>query len=158
MTHLLRAAMILLLATALLAPGCKGRDDAGPTMMPGEDCLGCHVRDVRAPKFSVAGTAYLDHAGTKPAVGATVTVTDSRGVQVRLTTNSVGNFFSLDTMKPPLSARVELGGVVREMKGHQPHGSCNYCHRNPPRELAPGRISASAPEGAATPTPGSTQP
>lgn len=155
--------LLLLVLAALLADGCKRREDAGPLMMPGEDCIGCHLREPRAPKFSVAGTAYMDHAGTMPAVGATVTVTDSKGKELVLTTNAVGNFFSQERLQPPVSARIELDGVVRQMKTKQPHGSCNYCHRNPPREQAPGRISASAAPGAeATPgaigaSPGTTE-
>jgi hypothetical protein len=130
----------------MAAAGCKRRADAGPTMMPGEDCVACHMREPRAPKFSAAGTAYMDHQGTRPAVGATVTVTDAKGVSVSLTTNEVGNFFTTERLFPPLQARIEHQGVVREMKTKQPHGACNHCHRVPPRNEAPGRISATLPD------------
>lgn len=146
-----RLQTFVILLVALSVTGCKRREDAGPTMMPGEDCIGCHLREPRAPKFSAAGTAYVDHQGTAPAVGAEVTITDAKGVQVRLVTNSAGNFFTTEQLFPPVSARIALDGVVREMKTRPPHGSCNHCHRNPPREQAPGRISASPADAPASP-------
>lgn len=150
------AALIVLLVLCL--QGCKRRGDAGPTMMAGEDCIGCHLREAGAPKFTAAGTAYLDHQGGAPAVGATVTITDAKGNAVSLTANSVGNFFTTQQLFPPVVARIELDGVVREMKTRQPHGSCNHCHRNPPREQAPGRISARPADAVPATTTGSVKP
>lgn len=97
--------------------------------------------------FSAAGTVYVDHAGTRPALGARITITDQSNKSVTMVANGVGNFFTTERLEFPIRARIEYEGMVREMLTPQPMGACNYCHRTPPRRGAPGRISATLPGG-----------
>jgi hypothetical protein len=87
---------------------------AGPLMLPGDDCLRCHDGTV-AKRFTAAGT-FL------PA-GSTVTIS-AGGSTVTVTTNQVGNFYTDQPLMLPGSTSVN---------GHlmQPaltYGGCNRCH------------------------------
>ena len=110
-------------------PGdCPGE---GANMLPGSDCLACHAAGGPAAEdalFTAAGTAFADLDGTAPLVGAMVTITDSFGVSVDLTTNSVGNFFTSQPLTPPLSAELMVGSDLLTMATMPDVGGCNSCH------------------------------
>lgn len=109
------------------APGCRGE---GPQMLPGSDCLACHVRggDREAPPWSAGGTAFVDADGTAPLEDAIVRVTDSNGDVVEMETNGVGNFYTMRTLVPPLQAEIEVDGAVRTMGSSVETGACGSCH------------------------------
>jgi hypothetical protein len=65
----------------------------GPEHRPGQPCLACHSERGFAPNFAVAGTLFEDREGSRPLVGATVTVRDAKGVETVMVSNKVGNFF-----------------------------------------------------------------
>jgi hypothetical protein len=124
-------------------------------MMPGENCLECHggaalpgepptvasPEDARA--WTIAGTVFpSESAGAGEGVrGARVHVRDAGGRAFTLRTNRAGNFYTAEPVRFPLRVSVEHGGVVREMEPDVPYGGCNGCHRLPPRQDAPGRVS-----------------
>jgi hypothetical protein len=91
----------------------------GPTMRPGENCLGCHA-------FTAAGTVYADASGALGLAGAAVQLSDGQGRSVALTTNAAGNFFTSAALTAPLAVTVSAGGSSRSMQGAR--GSCNGCH------------------------------
>lgn len=89
--------------------------ETGPLMAPGQDCLLCH--DGRsATRWSVAGT----WGGP----GARVTLTDSTGKTLTLATNQVGNFYTAEPLRFPLTVTV---GSAR-MPDRVTYGGCNDCH------------------------------
>lgn len=125
-------------AALALGAGCgEGEGGEGPTMKPGEDCTSCH-------HFTVAGTVFSKpNDPTSGGVsGVTVTVTDSNGVAVKLTTNSAGNFYSSAALTPPLSAQLDYAGRHVQMGRTVPTGACSSCHTDPPQNAAPGRTYA----------------
>jgi hypothetical protein len=136
------------LAMLLLASGCM--PDQGPAMDPGQNCLRCHggvpagssQGSHNARAWSFAGTVYpsVDSPLNAGIEGATVAVTDADGRSLSVRSNLVGNFYSAESMTPPLQACVEYGGVTRCMTQAAPHGACNYCHALPPISEAPGRL------------------
>ena len=150
-----RIAFALLVAAGACVP------EQGPTMLPGENCLGCHGGVPAAAgggggegegddgrPWTFAGTVY--RAANAPASGgvkgAVVEVTDANGRSLSVHTNLVGNFYSAESMSPPLKPCVAYQGVTRCMPVTAPHGACNFCHAQPPRGGAPGRIVAGGPQ------------
>lgn len=122
--------------------GCQPEES--PVMMPGHDCVSCHDGTGEAPRWSVAGTLYGDpHANASDGVdGAEVLVTDSAGRALTLRSNSAGNFYTAEDLKPPFTVEVQRNGRRMAMSMPAPSGSCNSCHGNPPRDDAPGRLFA----------------
>ena len=49
--------------------------------------------------------------------GAVVTIVPGTGSTVRLTTNSVGNFYTSAPLSPPLTISVSFGGYTNTMSG-----------------------------------------
>jgi hypothetical protein len=141
----------------------------GPLMMPGESCLECHggillagepptVSAPRpAPPWTVAGTVFSspDAATTGGVEGASVHLTDADGQALTLVTNRAGNFFTGASLRFPLRAAVEYQGAVATMERDVPYGGCNGCHRLPPRQEAPGRLSATGGDGGGDAAPSS---
>jgi hypothetical protein len=129
----------------------------GPLMRPGQDCLECHGdgpvpgepptvadRVAAAHRWTVAGTVYpTPDAPEGPGVaGATVHVVDATGRALTLETNLAGNFYSAEPLAFPLEVTVQHAGRSASMEDPVPYGGCNGCHRLPPRQEAPGRVSA----------------
>jgi hypothetical protein len=96
--------------------GGGGAGVTGPLMAPGQDCNVCH--DGRgAVRWTAAGT-------WRSSSGQAVTLVDSRGKTVRLTTNQVGNFYTAEPLTFPLI--VSVGG--ERMPDPVSYGGCNRCH------------------------------
>lgn len=118
----------------------------GATMLPGRACINCHKTGGQAAEriFSVAGTVYagFGDACDKGIAGATVEILNASGtVQLTLTTNAVGNFYSESPITLPLRARVKAAGkTTQEMSTPQQSGNCASCHAKPGISGAPGRI------------------
>ncbi len=131
------------------------------TMNPGFACRSCHLganfegqnptgASATNRAYFFAGTVYgsfheknLCNATTVPA-GTKVEILDAIGmVQFTLPVDPVGNFRSLSTsalITLPYTARVRIGGLVREMKTRQTNGDCNSCHTEQGEQNAPGRV------------------
>ena len=166
-TNKLKTYSIAFLLSALIAPftGCGGGVDPaaanavagceaatseqlaeGATMLPGRACMNCHKAGGQAAEhpFSVAGTVYSSataNCNSGGVSGATVEILKMDGsVQLTLTTNAVGNFYSHDPVTFPLKARVKMGTKTQEMSGAQASGNCAQCHAKPGLSGAPGRI------------------
>ncbi len=120
------------------------RNAPGPTMRAGENCLACHAEDRSGSsvKWGFGGTVYPSRtAGADEGVGgATIVVEDATGKVVRVTANSVGNFWSPEKVQAPLSIQIEQGGRVRKMPIPGPAGTCNSCHSKVPVGGAQGVI------------------
>lgn len=142
---------------ALLTLGAC-QPDQGPLMKPGQDCLRCHggsavenessdegsadERSGDARTWEAAGTIYADpqaaaSAGVKD---AEILIVDSTGRALTLHSNSVGNFYTAETLHPPLTVQAQRNGVRMAMNMPAPDGACNRCHRQPPEDGAPGRL------------------
>lgn len=142
-------------APGRISIGGDAEGDEGPLMMPGENCLECHggtllagepptIPEPRtAPPWTVAGTVFssIDAPASGGVEGASVRVTDADGQTITMVTNRAGNFYTEAPLRFPLQAAIEYLGVVQDMEPDVPYGGCNSCHRLPPRQQAPGRIS-----------------
>jgi len=98
-------------------------DANGPTMKPGENCKGCH------DNFSVAGTVYpsAQAQASEGLSGVTVAVVDSAQKTVTMTSNSVGNFYSQESVTWPATITLTLGTRTASMQNGQ-SGACATCH------------------------------
>ncbi len=112
----------------------------GPTMEPGLNCAECH-----GGTLSIDGTVYK--TGHEPdgcdgvnATGLTVVITDSTNDKITLTPNSVGNFYYLPSICPPITATVTYNGKTTAMTTPQMVTDCNSCHTEEGANGAPGRI------------------
>lgn len=96
-------------------------------MLPGTDCLGCHVEGGHARlAFVAAGTVFTGATCPEPVVGATVHLVDAAGAALDVTTNEVGNFVVIDGLSPPLTVAIttSTGTVAMAAAG----GGCGGCH------------------------------
>jgi hypothetical protein len=146
------------LAFALVAIGlgaCSGEEPVaettGPLMRPGEDCLSCHSQDSGrgAPVWSAAGTVYAqaDADAHEGVAGADVLLSNPDGSLItKLTTNSVGNFYTPLPLPRGYRIALEYEGERVEMPCSPPGGLCNFCHGATPAGRALGRIRI--PQGA----------
>lgn len=120
------------------------RTTPGPLMRAGDNCLACHGegRSGSSVKWSFGGTVYpARKSGLDEGVGgATIVLKDANGKEVRVTANSVGNFWSEVPLKAPFDVQIEQGGKVRKMPIPAPAGSCNACHAASPLGGAEGAI------------------
>ena len=155
-------------ALTLLCAACAPANS--PTMNPGQDCVSCHVASGQADslRWTAAGTVFsaVDAGMDQGVAGVQVILRDDLGKEVRLTTNSAGNFYTAEDLDSDAGLHVllEYLGHCRAMENtpkptftyeapdgtppHPPiHGiGCNHCHSDPPPpdalgESAPGRLA-----------------
>lgn len=113
------------------APGCKPAVTDPPILghAGGQDCFSCHDNMGADLRWTIAGTAYLDQAGTGPLGGATVTVVDQQGKVLDLVTGSNGNFYTNQPVTFPLTVVVSKCPDLLEMpEPLASHQGCNTCH------------------------------
>lgn len=132
-----RIAASAALALALAACGGDSKSTTttasaeGPTMRPGDHCLGCHD-GATATVFTAAGTVFgsATAAAGEGVAGATVTIVGA--VQtVSMDTNAAGNFFFTDAFGFPATVKVTRDGTTRTMATPITRGGCaasNLCH------------------------------
>jgi hypothetical protein len=114
---------ILVAVVLLVSAGCV--PDPGPTMAAGQDCLECHgggEGEEDARPWTVAGTFTR---------GAHVDVTDANGKRVPMRGNKVGNFYTAESLTPPLTVTVDgrtMNNVAALTSGRLVYGGCNLCH------------------------------
>lgn len=96
----------------------------------GQNCLNCHTGTGRAPKWTVAGTAYTTAAGTAPLVGAKITIRDAAGQMFDLDTNQNGNFYTSARLTFPIKVFASKCPAIMEMPEPAQTGGCNAtnCH------------------------------
>lgn len=121
----------------------------GPLMRPGWNCQasGCHFPDGRSPPpdWSAGGTVFprFDAEANQGVAGVTVVLRDALDKEVRLVTNSAGNFYTAEPLQGPIDVTLERGGRTIKMPTPAPAGSCNFCHARPAIPDGPaGRIYA----------------
>jgi hypothetical protein len=144
--------LIASVAFGLGLAACSGDEESkgeytGPLMRPGQNCLSCHSPDSGrgAPTWTAAGTVYAraDAAADEGVAGVDVRFESPDGaVLQKLTTNSVGNFYTDIPWPYGTRLALEYQGQRIEMPCPPPAGLCNFCHDNPPPAAgkAPGRI------------------
>ncbi|HND11097.1 MAG TPA: hypothetical protein PKI49_08285 [Pseudomonadota bacterium] len=131
------------------AAGCEApsEDNLVPQapMLPGRDCLACHVAGSQAGDlpWTAGGTVYASGSSTCNTgglEGVKVELADeTRKVLITLTTNRAGNFFTAEKLLyQTMIARVSKDGKVKEMTQPVTTGNCASCHR--PGGAAGGRI------------------
>jgi hypothetical protein len=124
-------------APAQCTSGRRWTSGNGPTMSPGDICMGCHG-------FTIAGTVYptLHETGLCYGIngGAQVVIEPLCGTPITLDVNSAGNFYYMGTVRSPFTAKVVVNGKERVMVAPQTYGDCNSCHTQNGLQGAPGRI------------------
>jgi hypothetical protein len=112
------------------APGAAACIQAAPPPdghhNAGQNCLTCHTGS-GAPKWTAAGTLYADAAGTTAVAGATITLVDSTGKEVKIVTATNGNFWTSQALTPPLHPKASKCPSSAAMSGNA-QGACNSCH------------------------------
>lgn len=139
---------------ALALAGCGAEpegEQTGPLMRPGQDCLSCHSEGAGrgAPIWSAGGTVYAkaDAQADEGVQGVDVLLSAPDGSLIeKLVTNKVGNFYTRTLLPPGFKVGLEYQGQRIAMPCPPPAGLCNFCHSDPPRGAAPGRMYV--PQGA----------
>ena len=67
-------------------------------------------------------------------------IKDANDKVVKLTSNASGNFYSAESLEPPLETAVVKDGHRLVASQEQPNGACNTCHNIPPTDQADGRL------------------
>ena len=136
-------------AVPLAVTGCEAPTEEllvpQAPMLPGRDCLACHVAGSQAGDlpWTAGGTVYASGSSTCNTgglEGVKVELADeTRKVLITLTTNRAGNFFTAEKLLyQTMIARVSKDGKVKEMTQPVTTGNCASCHR--PGGAAGGRI------------------
>jgi len=133
-----------------------------PEMNPGMACKSCHAGEnfqnqnpggLSSPEnvrffMGTAYASYREADGCKSAnvpADAKVEILDASDVvQVTMTVNAAGNFFSSKSTAGftlPYKARIVANGKTMAMATPQMDGDCNTCHTDSGRNGAPGRIT-----------------
>jgi hypothetical protein len=130
----MRVATLAVMLAALAACALE----EGPLMAAGQDCIACHDGG-EAKRWTAAGTWTR---------GAHVSVTDANGKNVPMRGNEVGNFYTAESLTPPLTVSVdgvEMVTTALRSGGKLTYGGCNLCHVNGGADvidvalMAPGR-------------------
>jgi len=143
----IRSPAILLMLAA--AAGCSDANPIEALRNTGDDCLSCHKPGGKAAKalFTLGGTVYRtrDEEPTAGLGGARLLLAGADGRRLELRANEKGNFWSREPVAFPVAVEVWREGVEARRTvaaGPCSAGSCNDCHSRPPKNGAPGRISA----------------
>jgi hypothetical protein len=97
----------------------------------GQACLNCHSASGGAPPFTIGGTLYATKTGVGAIQGATIIVTDANGVDIKLTSGTLGNFYSTVPMAYPIKVKASLcPDTVPMFASVTSPGDCNAggCH------------------------------
>lgn len=103
-------------------------------MLPGRRCNACHREGGEADglAWTAAGTVYAASSPTCNSggvAGATVKITDMNDkVQVTLTTNRTGNFFTREKLTFPIRVQITKDGKTAKMFTPAGTGDCATCH------------------------------
>jgi hypothetical protein len=97
----------------------------------GQECLTCHANGTDLQlRWTVAGTVWADSYGTTTRGGATVTVTDAKGVTIQMITDVQGNFYTTQAVSFPVTTSASACPNSKAMVAKSMTGSCNSagCH------------------------------
>ena len=115
-------------------------------MLPGRNCQSCHIPGGQAGAFrlTISGTVFRNltvPCNSGGVSGVKVEILDMAGnVQVTMTSNSTGNFYTAQQVSLPFRARISQGSTTREMVTSSSIGSCAACHQKEPKYNAEGQI------------------
>lgn len=159
MSRVLQAACVFAFAAASVGASCDPVHDnaidalgpeapgvsRGPSHRPGQPCITCHDGAIGdPPKFSVAGTIYVNENDLVAANGAVVTLTDDNGKQYSTAANQAGNFYVTPSeFDPvyPMKVLVTYDKIDVKMTSHVGRdGSCADCHKDPFGPTSAGHI------------------
>jgi hypothetical protein len=88
-----------------VTPNADGHHNAGQTCIN----AGCHDGNTQdAPLWTLAGTAYTDINGTTPLAGGTILYTDANNAEIKIITDTNGNFYTGATIVFPIQAVASL--------------------------------------------------
>jgi hypothetical protein len=122
----IRPPVLSLILLVLSCAGC-GLAEKG-THNPGKNCTwpGCHGNE--GPAWTFAGTVFSSADRSAPAQGVTVIIQGPSG-EIRLKTNSAGNFYTLEgDPTQGYRASISRGKVTRTKGFESANGACNSCH------------------------------
>jgi hypothetical protein len=122
-----------------------GPYDRGPLHRAGFPCTNCHgdLWWQDHPTFTLAGTVYRTPTDEGGSNGAQVLIEDANGQKITAQTNSVGNFFLMNTLVFPLRVSVKSGSVEQKMRGLiWRERSCANCHSKTLGVSSNGRVFA----------------
>jgi hypothetical protein len=100
---------------------------------PGQSCFqNCHNHG-----FTLAGTLYTNSTGNSGFEGATITITDSNNVTLKLVTAVNGNFYTRQALTfPVLTMASACPSAVRMTLAVAESGrACNSCHASGPNQM-----------------------
>lgn len=125
----------------------QGGNRGSSSMHPGLACITCHAGQNGAPRYTIAGTVYLqahepDDCNGVAGNGLQILITDNAGKTLTLAPNGAGNFYSQSALAFPVRVKLVSGGRTRAMAGAAGSGDCNSCHTVAGSNGAPGRIMA----------------
>jgi hypothetical protein len=95
---------------------------------PGQDCMNaCHNHG-----FTLAGTVYTSINSNTAVTGATISVTDANGQQLKIVTQLNGNFYTSQPVAFPVTVNASECPNIQKMTAQvvQGQGGCNRvgCH------------------------------
>lgn len=104
----------------------------GALHRPGQPCLLCHASTGNAPRFTVAGTVFLNPAAEQPVAGVQVQLIDATRRWFLAYTNCAGNFFvTPQEYEPRFPLWVSLSGHMLRIdmeSAMNKDGDCAACH------------------------------
>lgn len=149
-------------AKAALGPETPGVQK-GPLHRPGQPCLVCHDGAMGdPPRFIIAGTVYRTQGTLLASEGAIVSLVDTNGSSIQLTTNAAGNFYATPGQyDPAFPIQVTVEGSSGQMtrmetliEGNgtvEPNGGCASCHSDPQGPNSPGHVCITLDDGGTPP-------
>ncbi len=120
-----------------------GGERGSSKMIPGGDCIGCHIERREGPRYTAAGTVFGqpgDETNCYGVEGVQITIVDATGKTVNMFTNSAGNFYTRKDLTPPYRTSITHRGQTIEMETEVDDFNCANCHTAEGLEGAPGRI------------------
>jgi hypothetical protein len=129
------------------------KDKGSEFMHPGGKCITCHLKNISAPLWKVAGTVYPTAHEPDECNGVSsefmdggmsevaIVITDHTGqTKPPIPVNKVGNFKLIDILDPPYYVKVTYKGKESKMMMPATSGDCNSCHTQNGEQGAAGRI------------------
>ena len=108
-----------------------GGEEDSALMIPGGDCIGCHVERGEGPIYTAAGTVFAFRGEPTNCIGvegAIVYITDAEGHSIEMTTNAAGNFGTMEPIAAPYTTGLRYQGEEWPMISEANDPNCATCH------------------------------